>query len=115
MTIGLWSIEIDTCICSINLCSYSWINVCHSKEIVCMNCETCGTNEGLTRSHLVKKNSVHKTKLKDYDYESPDNYFIQCLNCHIGYERLSKVQRMSYMVRRRMTKYSARIRYLINE
>lgn len=79
-----------------------------------MNCETCGTPSGLTRSHFVKNNSVHKTKLKNYDYESSRNYFIQCLTCHIFYEKLNKNSRIRYMLSIGMKKYANRIKWLIN-
>ena len=46
-------------------------------------CETCGTRDSLTASHFVKKNSVHKDKYELYRYESAENYFTQCIKCHM--------------------------------
>lgn len=77
-------------------------------------CETCGATSGLTRSHFVKNNSVHKNKATHYDYENPENWFIQCLTCHMEYEKLSKISRYKYMLDRRLVKYANRISWLIN-
>ena len=76
-------------------------------------CETCGSNYGLTRSHFVKTNSVSSTRFDEYDYNSPDNWFTQCINCHMGYEKLSKQARVKYLTDRRLTKYANRAVYLI--
>jgi len=76
-------------------------------------CETCGAVSGLTKSHFVKKNSVAKTKSKDYDYTDRINYFTQCLTCHIEYEQKNKNARFEYLIERRLVKYAARVKWLI--
>ena len=81
--------------------------------IKCDDCETCGKYNILDRSHFVKKNSVHKTKLHKYDYESDKNYFYQCRACHSQYELLSKSKRYEYMRENGFKKYARRIKYLI--
>jgi hypothetical protein len=97
-------------------------------------CETCNSCSGLTRSHFVKESSVHKTKSKFYDYESPENWFTQCLQCHVNYERYpirhkknlynlenmnrfknSLITRQSYLIKKHLYEYAERIDYLINE
>lgn len=90
-------------------------------------CETCGANNSLTRSHFVKKNSVHDSH--EYDYESESNWFTQCIHCHMAYERLPvrkkldrgyygnnrTVTRQEYMMRKGLVEYANRIEVLINE
>lgn len=88
-----------------------------------VRCETCGTREGLTASHFVKKNSVHKSKYDLYDYDSAENYFTQCLKCHMDYEShpvrkkintMTAVTRQQYMRERGFESYARRIEYWIN-
>lgn len=76
-------------------------------------CETCGTNDSLTRSHFVKTNSVAKTKLADYDYEDPKNYMTQCLQCHMKYEVMNKKYRLAFLNIKGLKEYSERVKYLI--
>lgn len=90
-------------------------------------CETCGSLSSLTHSHFVKENSVHKSH--EYDYESPENYFTQCLTCHMNYERLPvrkklvrsfylnnrTLTRQEYLMRKGLFDYAERIEYLIND
>ena len=49
-------------------------------------CQTCRKISGLTPSHLIKENHVGKGWA--YDYADPKNYFTQCLECHMAYEKL---------------------------
>ena len=90
-----------------------------------VRCETCGTREGLTASHFVKENHVHKKhRIKydlEYDYNSTDNYFTQCLDCHKVYELLgtkkkfpNQETRQDYMRERGFESYARRIEYWIN-
>lgn len=78
-------------------------------------CETCGANCGLTKSHFIKKNSVHKTKLAEYDYDDPVNYMTQCLTCHQKYELLNKRQRIAFLASLRLIPYAVRASWLVNE
>lgn len=78
-------------------------------------CETCNQYSDLDRSHFVKKNSVHKTKLHKYNYESNKNFFYQCRSCHSSYELLNKNKRYEYMRENDFKKYARRIKYLIEE
>ena len=75
-------------------------------------CETCG-NPFITKSHLVKNNSVAKTKKSKYNYNDEINFFPQCINCHQEYELLNKNKRIEYLVERRLYKYAARAKWLI--
>lgn len=92
----------------------------HKLEIG-VRCETCGTREGLTASHFVKKNSVHKDKYDLYDYDSPENYFTQCIKCHQAYEKLgtkkkfeNQTTRQEYMRLLSYEAYAKRIEYWVN-
>jgi len=90
-------------------------------------CETCGNTSGLTRSHFVKERSVHDSH--EYDYEAKENWFTQCIHCHMAYERLPirkkldrgfhgnnrTVTRQEYMMRKGLFEYANRIEVLINE
>lgn len=87
-----------------------------------VKCETCGSMSGLTASHYVKKNSVHKSIYSNYNYESCENYFTQCLECHMEYEKLPVraktagiVTRQEYMLKHGFERYAQRIEYLIGE
>lgn len=91
-----------------------------------VRCETCGTRQSLTASHFVKENHVHKShRVKydlEYDYESADNYFTQCIKCHMEYEKLGtkkkfpdQVTRQEYMRERGFEAYARRIEYWVNE
>ena len=84
----------------------------------------CETRDGLTASHFVKKNSVHKDKYDMYDYDSPENYFTQCIKCHQAYEVLPVrkkmnnglvneriITRQEYMRLRSYEAYAKRIEY----
>ncbi len=86
-------------------------------------CETCGATIFLQRSHFVKTKHVHKNKLSQYDYESNQNYFIQCQDCHIEYEGLNtkkkfwmnNITRQEYLIEKGFKEYAKRIEWLINE
>lgn len=90
-------------------------------------CETCDSITGLTASHFVKKNSVSKTKIKDYDYNSQENYFTQCIKCHMNFEKYPirckldrpafnharTITRQEFLKRKNLISYADRIDYLI--
>lgn len=88
-----------------------------------MKCETCDSNYLLSRSHFVKTRHVHNSKRVSYDYESSDNYFIQCANCHKYYEGLNTKKkfdfdnetRQEYLRKRGLMKYADRVEWLIND
>lgn len=84
-----------------------------SRLTVKDRCETCGTISGLTPSHFVKKNSVAKTKQKDYNYSDPKNYMTQCLECHQQFELLNKEARVKYLEERNLFAYARRAKWLI--
>lgn len=84
-----------------------------SKLTVKDRCETCGTISGLTPSHFVKKNSVAKTKRKEYNYSDPKNYMTQCLECHQEYELLNKEARVKYLEEKNLLVYARRAEWLI--
>lgn len=87
-----------------------------------VRCETCGTKDGLTASHFVKKNSVHKSKYDLYNYDSCENYFTQCIKCHMEYEKLGtrkkfsdQTTRQDYMRLRGFEVYAKRVEYWISQ
>ena len=57
-------------------------------------CETCRSISGLTPSHLIKKNHVGEGWT--YDYSDPRNYFTQCLECHMEYEKLGTKRKIAF-------------------
>lgn len=87
------------------------------------HCQTCFSKLYLQRSHFVKTKHVHISKKKDYDYESQDNWFTQCQDCHQEYEKLNTKKkfnfgnktRQEYLIEKGLPEYAARVEYLINE
>ena len=87
-----------------------------------VKCEICKSNYKLEASHFVRNNHVHKSRRATYDYNSTDNYFTQCRDCHKKYENLGvhkkfadQVTRQEYMRKHGFERYAQRIEYLIGE
>ena len=74
-------------------------------------CETCGTAYGLTASHFLKKNSI--ANIKEYDYNDRQNYFTQCLTCHMSYEKLNKESRIQFLLDKGFLQYYLRAKRIM--
>lgn len=83
-------------------------------------CEICRINAATERSHLVKKNHVHKSWV--YDYDDPANWYSSCRVCHSNYELFptkakndTTVTRQDLLRSRGLWTLAARVDRLIGE
>lgn len=71
-------------------------------------CLECGAKEGLTGSHLLKRNSPFRRN----DPTDPEFIFGQCMRCHYRFEPLSPEKRIAYLEQIGLDDLADKLRWL---